>query len=256
MRTAPPAFNIPCEGEQVCLPFLLFPQRRFHPVAELAEGWAALGMTEEAGVRAGLPTGVPGETTWALPACGLQPSDDGWVWAGRTFSVPDVCRGKRAYLHFASRVKQLRVWVDGRACAILGDATGAPGTSELPAIVDISDALGQGETHTLVLAGQTEQGKLVNGAVELMVESAPAPAPTARMLNPGHFEINGAFGRDEIFLGSGDEVIRSTQGEAVARALLLHDDGSFAALQATRLHWAESEFHSDPRWTSLSREGR
>ena len=154
---------------------------------------------------------------------------------GRTFSVPDTT--ERLYIHVASRINALQVWVNGHP-APLADRD-MPGDRYIPALAEITDLVHAGE-NTLVLAGPTLQGKLVNGAVTLMAATPLAELPEVAVCGPGHYRIGG----DEIILAEDGRIATQTLA-ADAQAVVLGADGAFTALQATRLTWGAIEYRSD-----------
>lgn len=239
------------EGATVDLPFLLVPRRPFAPVMDLHADWTARREGEAEGLAAGLAAGVPDSADGArVPAneIGLVPGDghDGWVWGSRTFSVPAAARGQRLFLHVASRVQALRVWVNGTEAPLPDRAchTDYPGGWYVPSLVEITSLLQPG-MNVLTLAGPTCQGKLVNGAVELMAATELAPLPQVTVLAPGHYRVSGPKGQDDIILAGGDGRIATTSLSADAQAVVLRADGGFAALQATRLSWGAVQYWSD-----------
>ena len=245
------------DGSDVLLPFLLVPHRLVKPVADLADGWSVQTATRQAGADAGLPSGLRSAKTVpafeiglaANPAAGHD--SEPHVWASRTFSVPASARGKRLLIGFTSAVNDLQVWVNGTALAMDGllSAHGEAGDRLVPLIVEIPGPMKT--RNTVVIAGTTMQGKLVNGPVNLMIED-PAPAlPTVKTLGAGHYEIAGSFGRDELLLNPTGQPVSTDAFSFTGRALLIsahptappphHPTSSFAALQATRLQMGEAD---------------
>jgi hypothetical protein len=220
------------DGAALDLPFLLVPQRPLAPVGELTDGWTAVRAPEDAG----LVDGVPGDTRVPAAEIGLAPGDgnDGFVWGSRTVTVDDATG--RLYLGVASCVDDLRIWVNGQP-APLTDTM--PGDRLTPALAEVTGLLRAGE-NTIVLAGPTTQGKLVNGAVTLYRGTTPAPLPEAAVLGPGHYRVGG----DEIILAADGEIALPALA-ARASAVVLGADGGVTALQATRLAWGDVEFWSD-----------
>ncbi len=236
------------DGAAVDLPFLLVPRRPFTAVADLRDGWSAVRQSEVEGIAAGLPHGVDAAQRVPANEIGLIPGDghDGWIWASRPFTVPAANKGQRISLHVASRVHALRVWVNGRE-ALLPDRalhTETPGGWYVPAVVELTGLLQSG-ANTLTLAGPTSQGKLVNGAVELLAAKALPPLPEVTVQAPGHYLIRGLRGQDELILSDRDGRIVTPTLTAEAQAVLLHADGRFAALQCTRLAWGAVQCWSD-----------
>ena len=227
------------DGAEVDLPFLVVPRRPMAPVADLREGWSPVRMGQAEGVSAGLPCGVTATASMPANEIGLIAGDgkDGWVWAGRAFEVTEKLRGQRLFLHVASRIHGLQVWVNGQA-APLPDSTVkseyAGGGWYVPATVEITGLVRAG-ANTLVLAGQTCQGKLVNGPVELMTAAALPELPNVTVRGRGHYVLEGPHGRDEIILADAAGAVTAGSLTAQAQAVLLTADGAFAALQTTRL---------------------
>jgi hypothetical protein len=235
------------EGSEVTIPLLIVPHRQGRPVADLSEGWACVRQDCEAGLAEGLHRRVKGKRTRPLAEAGLLKSEDdadSWVWAGRELSLPAETEGQRIFLHLASVEYGLRVWVNGQEIPVFErreEGSRRPAWY-VPVMVEITGAVQK--KNTLVLGGCTVQGKLVNGTVELMVETEKPPLPTIRALGPDHYEIRGAWGRDEIILNPTGETISAKAVSGDARAVLLTETG-FAALQATRLALGEMDFWSD-----------
>lgn len=236
------------EGSRVTLPFLLVPHRQVRPVLDLSNDWKAARVDEASAGAAALPPGAALKSMPTAADCGLLPSADGnddYVWACREFKVPPACRGKRVFLHFFSPVNCLKTWVNGGATAAadMPPAAQYGGDWYAPTVIEITSLLRKG-VNRLVIAGKTFQGKLVNGPVELMVETPKPALPEVRALGEGHYEIAGPFGRDELILSGGGE-IHTERFSGRCEALLVSQDGSFAALRATRLVLGEVEFWSD-----------
>ncbi len=236
------------EGSEVTIPLLLVPHRRVRPVADLSQGWASLRRDCGPGLVEGLHRGVPGKATTPAAECGLlraRNGDDSFVWAGRTFDLPPEARGKRVFLHLASPVPGLRLWVNGKEVPVFAEEREhrRPRSWYVPVVVDITNRV-RSRNNVLVVAGETVQGKLMNGAVELMVETDKPALPALRALGPNHYEIRGAWGRDEILLNATGVEIDAGAVRGRASAVLLSEKG-WAALQATRLSLGEVAFWSD-----------
>jgi len=236
------------EGSEVTIPLLLVPHRRVRPVADLSPGWACVRRDLAAGLAEGLHRGVPGKPATPAAECGLlraSDGDDGFVWAGRCFDLPPEARERRVFLHFASPVPGLRLWINGKEVSVFTEKAGPPRPRSwyVPLVVDLTGQV-KSKHNVLVVAGRTVQGKLLGGTVELMVETDKPPRPVVKALGPHHYEIRGEWGRDEIILNAGGGEIRTQAVQGRADAVLLSDHG-WAALQATRLSLGDVDFWSE-----------
>ncbi len=235
------------QGSEVTIPLLIVPHRQVRPVADLSEGWASVRQSLAAGTTEGLRRTVKGKRRRPLAECGLLKSgdgSDGWVWAGRKFALPAEAEGKRVFLHLGSVNYGLRMWINGREVPLFPprEEGGRLPSWHVPIVVEITGVLKR--ENNLVLGGCTVQGKLVNGAVELMIEADKPPLPTVKTLGSGRYEITGPWGRDELILNPGGERLSTPAVSGEARAVLVSDRG-WAALQATRLTVGETDFWSD-----------
>jgi hypothetical protein len=239
-------------GNSVDFPFLLLPRRDMTPVADLSTGWCAVRMPEPAGRDAGIPQhGVTGTSRCTATECGLAPGDgtDGWVWASKSFRLPPkYAPPRRLFLHVRSCGRGLHVWVNGRSLTVPGASDGQAshaGSWYLPATVEITAAVVGTGPNLVVIAGPTEQGKLVAGTVELLVDSPPQTVPQATQIAPGLYDIRGDFGQDLV--GIADDSGQIAAGPFVARAAaaLIQSLDGFALLQATRFAFADVQLWSD-----------
>jgi hypothetical protein len=236
------------QGADVELPFLLVPHRRLAPVADLSGGWSAVRLAKDAGEAQGLPRGVGAAAKVAAGDCGLMPGDgdDGWVWAGRSFTVPAAARKERLFLHLPSSVYGLRMWVNGAAVPLEGqtEKPDAPREWYRPSSTEITAQLKPGR-NTLVIAGKTCQGKLLGPRVELMRAVAKPARPEARQTGPGAFEIRGRGGVEQLVLGGAEGRVATAEVSGRAQAVLFRSGDSFAALQCTELAAGGVRFRSD-----------
>ncbi len=191
-------------GRQVELPFVIVPHDLLRPLCELDDGWAVSRAGEAAGRRQKLFCGVRKGARLPLAAagfCGVRNGDDAWVWAGRDFRLNRKFAGKRLFLVFEDAVRDLHVWLNGEELAVDRPA-GERGLEEnrlARCVVEVTGCLGR--DNSLVVAGMTLHGKLVNGAVRLCARQRLPRLPRVAMAGPGRYTVaRGAGRRDEIVL--------------------------------------------------------
>lgn len=227
-------------GTSLTFPFLICPCRALTPVDDLTQGWSVVAGDREEGIIAGRPLGFRSEKVFPISECGLagaRHGRDGWVWASRTFTLPPGAGGRRALLRFPFILPQAQIWINGHK-----PEYAAYGLS--PLLLDITPFVSQ--ENTVVVAGETSQGELAAGAVELLVETEKPPRPKGTALGQGHYRIEGSFGTDELWVCPDGRPSQEGDISLRARALLLAENGHFAALQATRFNVGhEIQFFSE-----------